>query len=33
MDHVVGRAGGAFISISLILSVLGNYLSWSLLAR
>jgi arginine:ornithine antiporter / lysine permease len=32
MESMVGRWGGIFISISLLISVLGNYLSWSLLA-
>jgi arginine:ornithine antiporter/lysine permease len=32
MAHVVGPWGGVFISVGLLISVLGNYLSWSLLA-
>lgn len=32
MEAVVGRWGAVFISIGLLVSVLGNYLSWSLLA-
>lgn len=32
MEAMVGRWGGVFISIALLISVLGNYLSWSLLA-
>jgi arginine:ornithine antiporter/lysine permease len=32
MEAVVGRWGAVFISIGLLISVLGNYLSWSLLA-
>ncbi len=32
LEAIVGPWGAAFIGISLIISVLGNYLSWSLLA-
>lgn len=32
MSHIVGPWGGVFVSIGLLVSVLGNYLSWSLLA-
>jgi len=32
MEAMVGRWGAIFISIALLISVLGNYLSWSLLA-
>ncbi len=32
MEAIVGRWGAVFISIGLLISVLGNYLSWSLLA-
>ena len=32
LESIVGRWGGVFISIGLIVSVLGAYLSWSLLA-
>jgi arginine:ornithine antiporter/lysine permease len=32
MEAMVGRWGSVFISIALLISVLGNYLSWSLLA-
>jgi arginine:ornithine antiporter/lysine permease len=32
MNHAVGAWGGVFISVGLVISVLGNYLSWSLLA-
>ncbi|WP_158670322.1 basic amino acid/polyamine antiporter [Bradyrhizobium guangdongense] len=32
MEAMVGRWGGVFISVALLISVLGNYLSWSLLA-
>ncbi|BAN51304.1 basic amino acid/polyamine antiporter [Metapseudomonas resinovorans] len=32
LAHVVGPWGAVFISIGLLISVLGNYLSWSLLA-
>ena len=32
MEAIVGRWGRAFIGIGLIVSVLGNYLSWALLA-
>ncbi|OPY98139.1 arginine-ornithine antiporter [Bradyrhizobium sacchari] len=32
MEAMVGRWGGVFISIALLISILGNYLSWSLLA-
>ena len=32
MESMVGRWGGVFISIALLISILGNYLSWSLLA-
>lgn len=32
MAHVVGPWGGIFVSVGLLISVLGNYLSWSLLA-
>ncbi|TWA99081.1 basic amino acid/polyamine antiporter [Bradyrhizobium stylosanthis] len=32
MESMVGRWGGVFISLGLLISVLGNYLSWSLLA-
>ena len=32
MESMVGRWGGVFISLALLISVLGNYLSWSLLA-
>jgi arginine:ornithine antiporter / lysine permease len=32
MAHVVGPWGGVLVSIGLLISVLGNYLSWSLLA-
>ncbi|GEP58235.1 basic amino acid/polyamine antiporter [Reyranella soli] len=32
LEALVGRWGSVFISIGLIVSVLGNYLSWSLLA-
>jgi arginine:ornithine antiporter/lysine permease len=32
MESMVGRWGTIFISIALLISVLGNYLSWSLLA-
>ena len=30
--HIVGTWGGVFISVGLVVSILGNYLSWSLLA-
>ena len=32
MEAMVGRWGGVFISVGLLISILGNYLSWSLLA-
>jgi arginine:ornithine antiporter / lysine permease len=32
MEAMVGRWGGIFISLALLVSILGNYLSWSLLA-
>jgi arginine:ornithine antiporter/lysine permease len=32
MTHVVGVWGGVLVSVGLLISVLGNYLSWSLLA-
>ncbi|WP_407158573.1 basic amino acid/polyamine antiporter [Bradyrhizobium sp. STM 3557] len=32
MEAMVGRWGAVFISLALLISVLGNYLSWSLLA-
>lgn len=32
LEHIVGRWGAIFISLGLIISVLGAYLSWSLLA-
>lgn len=32
LESIVGRWGGIFISVGLIVSVLGAYLSWSLLA-
>jgi arginine:ornithine antiporter/lysine permease len=32
MEELVGRWGMVFISVGLLISVLGNYLSWSLLA-
>jgi arginine:ornithine antiporter / lysine permease len=32
MESIVGRWGAIFISIALLISILGNYLSWSLLA-
>lgn len=32
MESMVGRWGSVFISVGLLISVLGNYLSWSLLA-
>lgn len=32
MESMVGPWGGIFISIGLLISILGNYLSWSLLA-
>jgi arginine:ornithine antiporter/lysine permease len=32
LEHVVGRWGAIFVSAGLIISVLGAYLSWSLLA-
>lgn len=32
MAHVMGPWGGLLVSIGLLISVLGNYLSWSLLA-
>jgi len=32
MEAIVGRWGSVFISVALLISVLGNYLSWSLLA-
>lgn len=32
MEAMVGRWGAVFISIALLISILGNYLSWSLLA-
>ena len=32
MEAMVGRWGGLFISVALLISILGNYLSWSLLA-
>lgn len=32
LEAVVGRWGAVFISIGLLISVLGNYLSWSLVA-
>src|SRR5262249_53916794 len=32
LETVVGRWGAVFISVGLLISVLGNYLSWSLLA-
>ena len=32
MEAMVGRWGSIFISVGLLISILGNYLSWSLLA-
>jgi hypothetical protein len=32
MESMVGRWGSIFISVGLLISILGNYLSWSLLA-
>ena len=32
LESIVGRWGAIFISVGLVISVLGNYLSWSLLA-
>ena len=32
MESMVGRWGTVFISVALLISILGNYLSWSLLA-
>jgi arginine:ornithine antiporter / lysine permease len=32
MESMVGRWGTIFISVALLISILGNYLSWSLLA-
>ncbi|MBV9983593.1 basic amino acid/polyamine antiporter [Bradyrhizobium sp.] len=32
MEAMVGRWGNVFISLALLISILGNYLSWSLLA-
>ena len=32
MEAMVGPWGGVFISVGLLISILGNYLSWSLLA-
>jgi arginine:ornithine antiporter / lysine permease len=32
MESMVGRWGTTFISVALLISILGNYLSWSLLA-
>jgi arginine:ornithine antiporter/lysine permease len=32
MESIVGRWGSIFISVALLISILGNYLSWSLLA-
>lgn len=32
MEAMVGPWGGIFISVALLISILGNYLSWSLLA-
>ena len=32
MESIVGRWGSVFISVALLISILGNYLSWSLLA-
>jgi arginine:ornithine antiporter/lysine permease len=32
MSHVMGPRGGLVVSIGLLISVLGNYLSWSLLS-
>jgi arginine:ornithine antiporter/lysine permease len=32
MESMVGQWGSVFISVGLLISVLGNYLSWSLLA-
>ena len=32
MESMVGRWGGVFVSVALLISILGNYLSWSLLA-
>jgi arginine:ornithine antiporter/lysine permease len=32
MEAMVGRWGAIFISVALLISILGNYLSWSLLA-
>lgn len=32
MEAMVGRWGAVFISVALLISILGNYLSWSLLA-
>lgn len=32
LEHIVGRWGAIFISIGLIISVMGAYLSWTLLA-
>lgn len=31
-EHLVGRWGAVFIGVGLLISILGNYLSWSLLA-
>ena len=32
MEAMVGRWGAVFVSVALLISILGNYLSWSLLA-
>ena len=32
MEAMVGRWGSIFVSVALLISILGNYLSWSLLA-
>jgi arginine:ornithine antiporter/lysine permease len=32
MESMVGRWGSVFISVALLISILGNYLAWSLLA-
>lgn len=32
MESMIGPWGGVFISVGLLISILGNYLSWSLLA-
>ncbi|MEK9279514.1 MULTISPECIES: basic amino acid/polyamine antiporter [unclassified Bradyrhizobium] len=32
MESMVGGWGGVFVSVALLISILGNYLSWSLLA-